>query len=568
MQYDIAVVGAGVAGLVLCDRLMASNKYLKIVLINADDRLGGRVFTDDDFDVDLGAQWFGLKHAKLREYVQELMLETEEQETFESGGCFVGLAGLRAPDFSPDEQAEVNAFFEKLNAFDAMNAPVDVAREADNMSAQAFIELHVKQENVRLELCRLVSTSLSVPANEVSMWFFLFWYRGNGGLESLLDHGEQSSQRFKLNYGMKSFTQALQSRIRRAGVVVHTGMVVKTIQQESDRVVINEGVIQVYNCFVCIAPQLWNAIDFVPSLERNTNLTRFANSLQPGQACKVVLVYERAFWLNAPREVSNLRNLLFPAENIFTGATGDGDPALVCLITARNAQVYRSMTPEARRDALVNQVNELFGNSLPPVQFLEMLWDGQQSFTTGCFFGVPRPGQNAHVRREIAEFRHGRVYFACSELSTNHYGYVEGAICSADDCLRAYNQTPEQVVTIVQTIPVPPNRKEQFDRMFVERMFEPLLRLDVEHKIEETFAFVRSDNVQVQMSKDTDMLLIQLILPPVEHAKLLNIVKNGRRYVSIGSVYLAPSGGMDFMLASFAFTEENSTGFEVRIGPY
>lgn len=58
-DYDVAVVGAGVTGLAATDALM--KKGLSVELLEASDRRGGRVVTDNaTFGVpdDIGAHWF------------------------------------------------------------------------------------------------------------------------------------------------------------------------------------------------------------------------------------------------------------------------------------------------------------------------------------------------------------------------------------------------------------------------------------------------------------------------------------------------------------------------------
>jgi len=56
--FDVAIIGAGVAGLTAANALVAAGK--KVVVLEARARVGGRAYTDNTFvlPADLGAQWF------------------------------------------------------------------------------------------------------------------------------------------------------------------------------------------------------------------------------------------------------------------------------------------------------------------------------------------------------------------------------------------------------------------------------------------------------------------------------------------------------------------------------
>lgn len=63
-EVDVAIVGAGVAGLTAAEALIAAKK--KVIVLEARDRIGGRTFTDGSlgFPFDVGAQWIDPPLAK------------------------------------------------------------------------------------------------------------------------------------------------------------------------------------------------------------------------------------------------------------------------------------------------------------------------------------------------------------------------------------------------------------------------------------------------------------------------------------------------------------------------
>uniref|UniRef100_A0A1B0DF33 Amine oxidase domain-containing protein n=1 Tax=Phlebotomus papatasi TaxID=29031 RepID=A0A1B0DF33_PHLPP len=58
MNAKIVVIGAGASGISAASRLL-KNKFTNVVILEAEDRIGGRVYTEPFGNnvVDLGAQW-------------------------------------------------------------------------------------------------------------------------------------------------------------------------------------------------------------------------------------------------------------------------------------------------------------------------------------------------------------------------------------------------------------------------------------------------------------------------------------------------------------------------------
>lgn len=81
IESDIIIIGAGLTGLSIAYRLR--NKGLSITMIEARDRLGGRIYTnyaDHQAPVEAGATWLGRKHQSLVNLLRELGLDIFEQK--------------------------------------------------------------------------------------------------------------------------------------------------------------------------------------------------------------------------------------------------------------------------------------------------------------------------------------------------------------------------------------------------------------------------------------------------------------------------------------------------------
>lgn len=79
-KSDLVIIGAGLTGLTLAYLLRAQN--LKISILEARGRLGGRILTDyreESAPIEMGATWLGSKHTQLNALLRELGIEIFEQ---------------------------------------------------------------------------------------------------------------------------------------------------------------------------------------------------------------------------------------------------------------------------------------------------------------------------------------------------------------------------------------------------------------------------------------------------------------------------------------------------------
>ena len=75
LHADIVIIGAGLTGLTL--NYLLRSEGLKVVVIEARDRVGGRIHTihkEGEPTVEMGATWFGSKHHHLVDLLEELEL--------------------------------------------------------------------------------------------------------------------------------------------------------------------------------------------------------------------------------------------------------------------------------------------------------------------------------------------------------------------------------------------------------------------------------------------------------------------------------------------------------------
>ena len=83
MKYDIIIIGGGISGIYLMYQLIEKHKNLKVLLLESNERFGGRVYTHyekiegKDYTIDLGAGRLGYHHTNIMDLVKKLKLEND-----------------------------------------------------------------------------------------------------------------------------------------------------------------------------------------------------------------------------------------------------------------------------------------------------------------------------------------------------------------------------------------------------------------------------------------------------------------------------------------------------------
>ncbi len=142
----VAIVGGGIAGLTCAYRLMKAGR--EVHLFEASERLGGRMYTKDDFNkegmfVELGGELVDSNHTDLLELAKELGLETQNLLVGDKGEDAFYLCGKRythheiVKGFKP-LGAIIAADVEKL--YDEDDNFTDYAVELDKVSMADYLK--------------------------------------------------------------------------------------------------------------------------------------------------------------------------------------------------------------------------------------------------------------------------------------------------------------------------------------------------------------------------------------------------------------------------------------------
>jgi putrescine oxidase len=431
---DVVIVGAGAAGTTAANELKKAG--LSVVVLEARDRVGGRLWTDvvDGAMLEIGGQWVSPDQEALKETISELGLETYRRYR-EGDSVYIGRDGERRRftgeifPVAPETEQEIVRLIDVL---DDMVARVDPdkpwehpdAEALDRISFEAWLEEQTEDQEARDNIALFIAGAmLTKPAYAFSALQALLMAASAGSFTHLVDADYILDER--VVGGLQQVPLLLAERL---GDDVMLEQPVHTIRWSEDGVtVLTDGGLTVRARFAILAhaPILYPWIDFTPALPRLKQ--QMHQHISMGFVIKVHAVYDRPFWREqglsgtafSPYEISH--------EAYDNTNHGDERGTLVGFVSDRDADDLFRVSAEERKARILESLSHYYGpEALNPLVYFESDW-GAEEWTRGAYAasfdlgGLARYG--ADLRTPV-----GPIHFACSDMAGAGYQHVDGAI--------------------------------------------------------------------------------------------------------------------------------------------
>jgi monoamine oxidase len=436
MRPDAIVVGAGYSGLAAAAALRRAGA--EVVVVEARDRVGGRVWTARTHSgaaVDLGGQWVGADHSRLRALAAErdlaLVAGWEEGDYWlEDSGrrSGIGLRGaLSRPVLSTGTLLalwRLGRLAEQIDVEQPWTHPR--AESLDSMTMQQWIRRSAPMPSSRRVIETILGESLAADMDETSVLATIAAMAGAGGLSHALssDGGAQDSV---FADGADAVARSLAAEL---GDRVLFGHRVNAVVDEGASVVVTGdwGDIRADALIVAVPPALAGRIEYRPGLPASRD--RATQRLAMGAVYKAIAVYEQPFWREQGLSGDSLRTA-GTVRNTFDAAPGSPHAMLGTLVTGREAMRIGQLGEDARRREVIDRFTACFGSGASdPVEFHEKDWTADP-LSGGGYCGVAPPGYVTATRDSLAA-PVGRIHWASTETTWRHNGYIEGAIRSGE----------------------------------------------------------------------------------------------------------------------------------------
>jgi monoamine oxidase len=454
LEADVAIVGAGLAGLVAARRLAAAGA--QPLVLEARDRVGGRLLNEEIGDgkvVEVGGQWIGPTQDRIAALAAGLGVGTfptydEGREVMVIGGkraTFTGFNDLGVPllrDLSAAVSPLALADFEQARIrldWMAKRVPVQAPWEApkarlwDGQTFASWMRRNVATAAARTLLEVLTEAVWAAEPADVSLLHLLFYTRSGGGLESLIGT-DGGAQQDRFHGGSQRIATLLAEQL--GAERVRLGSPVRRIEHGGGGVAVHAAggsggsvCVRARRAIVAIPPTLAGRVDYDPPLPALRD--QLTQRMPQGSVIKTMAIYEEPFWRREGLSGQGLHDA-GPARITFDNSPPDGSPGvLLGFLEGRYARHWATRPAAERRAAILAGHARLFGErAARPEGFVERIW-AEEEWTRGCYGCLMTTGGWTEYGRALRE-PVGRLHWAGAETATVWNGYMDGAVSSGE----------------------------------------------------------------------------------------------------------------------------------------
>jgi monoamine oxidase len=437
-EADVAIVGAGLAGLTAARRLVGAG--LDPLVLEARDRVGGRTLNHEIGDgkvVEVGGQWVGPTQRRMLALSAELGVETFP--THDEGDNLIEWRGDRKryrgaiPRINPAILADVGQAQVRLDRM-ARRVPLEAPWEADRAAdwdAQTFatwLRRNVATAGARTLFEIAVEAVWAQEPSDLSLLHVLFYTHSGGGFDSLIGtSGGAQQDRFvggsqlvslRVAEALGEERLALEAPVRRIG-------------HGADGVTVAADGLEVRarRAIVALPPTLAGRIAYDPPLPAYRD--QLTQRMAQGTVIKCMAVYADPFWRGEGLTGQGTSDV-GPVRVTFDNSPPDGTPGvLLGFLEGRQARALGRRGPEERRDAVVGCFTRMFGpRAASPDAYVERVW-ADEEWTRGCY-GCAMPTGAWTEFGPALRAPIGPLHWAGAETATVWSGYMDGAVSSGE----------------------------------------------------------------------------------------------------------------------------------------
>jgi monoamine oxidase len=436
-RVDVAVVGAGLAGLIAARDLLAAG--LSVLVLEARDRVGGRLLNHTlkgGAVVEVGGQWVGPTQDRVLALAEELGVGL--YPTYEEGEHFLAVNGAvkrySGDDFALPEDAladvgETQQRLEEMASTVPLEEPWRAAQASvwDAQTLDTWLIANAKSE-IGLGYWRtLVPALFSAQASEMSLLHFLFYCRSGGTIDRLVStHG--GAQESRLEGGSQQLALRLAQWL---GDTVGLGSPVRAIRQDDRGVEVtyDGGVVEAGRAVVAIPPTLAGRIRYSPALPPLRD--QLTQQVPMGYVIKVQIAYPEPFW-----RAEGLSGSVFSLDDevsvIFDNSPRDlSCGVLLGFLEGVHARRVGKLPPEKRKELILSVFVKFFGpRAAESDEYVQRDWAAEE-WSRGCYGGRFGTGVWTGYGEALRE-PVGRIHWAGTETAEIWNGYMDGAVRSGE----------------------------------------------------------------------------------------------------------------------------------------
>lgn len=414
---SVVIIGAGFAG--LAAGMMLKSEGVKVTILEARKRIGGRVFSNQPAKangqvIELGAEWVGNSHERVISLCKDFGL-TLENNQFETDLILGGKHSKSGQwGFSP----EMDKFWEnKVSIWEGMSESQKA--KLDKTDWWRYLAQKGISDKDLLLRDLMDSTDFGESIRHTSAYAAFAEYA---------ESSEKNEMDLKIKGGNSLLAEKMANHVGRENILIdHSVISVKQTGSKGVSVTCSNGKTFEAVKLICAIPTFsLMKIDWQPGLP--AQMKDALHELQYARIGKFPIVFSERFWKRDDFDMltDTPAHYFYHGTKNQSGNTG----ALMCYATGDKADVLSSVSKTQRIDIILNALKPAFGNVKKFIAEDLLYYWGQDQYSSGAYafygknqwFGV----------MPILKTPFQNVYFAGEHLA-DWQGFMEGAINSGEE---------------------------------------------------------------------------------------------------------------------------------------
>jgi protoporphyrinogen oxidase len=412
MIYDIIIVGGGMAGLYTQYKLMKKYKNKKILLIEKDNRLGGRVYTHKvrvngiKYSMEAGAGRFNDNHKYLKKLINELGLKKQ-----------IFKIPSKVQHIATKKQWKNNTIT-KLSPYDYFDFILKNTKLSNDMKKMSFDEWLKKNVNIKV----IDYLKAFYPYKDV------FKTNAYDALNLYSIDLNINNNFYVLGGGLMQLVDGMSKKIKSVGGKIKLNTELRSINDIEDYYIVKTNICNYFCKNIVLTGQRPDLL----KIKYLNNMKSVINSVRNASLCRFYFIFDtkKCVWFkNIKKTITDSKLSYFIPINYETGLL------MISYVDEHNA-LYLKKLEKGNKNKLINfllkECERMFGikNIPKPIWTKSFFWENG--------VGDWKKGNDSKVIEKIMTkpYRDDNIFICGENYSSRYQCWIEGALETSENVLK------------------------------------------------------------------------------------------------------------------------------------